>query len=70
MSPDFERLIGRTMSDKAFRDQVLTNPEAAAKGMGLTLTAAELDPLKSGLTKMTSNELEEQFAPSAKRFWG
>jgi len=35
MSPEFERLVGRAVSDKAFRDELLADPEAAVKGQGL-----------------------------------
>jgi hypothetical protein len=47
MSPEYERLIGRAVMDKDFREQLLNDPEGAAKAAGFNLSDAELEQLKS-----------------------
>jgi hypothetical protein len=47
MSPELERLIGRAVMDKEFRDQLLNDPEGAAKAAGFNLSDADLEQLKS-----------------------
>ena len=47
MNPELERLIGRAVMDKEFREQLLNDPEGAARAAGFNLTDAELEQLKS-----------------------
>lgn len=51
MSPDLERLIGRAVIDKAFRKQLLDDPEAAIRNAGLNITPDELDKVKDAANK-------------------
>ncbi len=60
MSPDFERLIGRAVTDKAFRDKVLADPDGAVKDAGFSLTDEELDQLKAAVAKTDSQQLDQQ----------
>ncbi len=73
MSSDFERLVGRAVMDKAFRDKVLANPETAAKDAGFNLAAKELDDLKAGVESLqkrsTSDQIDQHFASGALGFW-
>jgi hypothetical protein len=55
MSPDLERLIGRAIVDKDFRDKLLANPEDAIRDAGLTLAHDEMDSVKKGISKMKTN---------------
>jgi hypothetical protein len=64
MSPDLERVIGRAVTDKKFRDDLLADPEGTVKKAGLTPSTAEMDKLKAGVEKIkkdkTSAQLDEQ----------
>jgi hypothetical protein len=51
MSPEFERLIGRAVMDKEFREQLLNDPEGAAKAAGFNLSDAEMAELKSAIDR-------------------
>jgi hypothetical protein len=55
MTPEFERLIGRAVMDKEFREQLLNDPEGAAKAAGFNLSDAELSQLKSGIDTYNTN---------------
>jgi hypothetical protein len=69
MSADFERLIGQAVSDKAFRDKLLANPEEAATGAGYNLSADELQQLKDGIERVSERlsgaEIEGFFGTTA-----
>jgi ribosomally synthesized peptide len=64
MSSDLERLIGRALTDKAFRDQLLNDPEGAIQSAGLSLSSDELDRVKQGIGKLKASgdaqQLEQQ----------
>lgn len=60
MSPDLERLIGRAVTDKAFRDRLLADPEATIKDAGLKLSDEELARLKSAIQKADAEQLDQQ----------
>ena len=66
MSPDLERLVGRAVTDKAFRDKLLADPEGTVKGSGLSISAEELAKLKAGVEQVkkdtTPDQLDQQFA--------
>jgi hypothetical protein len=51
MSPEFERLVGRAVMDTEFRDNLLKDPEGAAKAAGFNLTDDELAELKSAIDR-------------------
>ncbi len=63
MSPDLERLVGRTVTDKAFRDKLLADPEGAIKEAGLSISADELERLKAAIGKADAQQLDQQFGP-------
>ncbi|MFC1975957.1 Franean1_4349 family RiPP [Chloroflexota bacterium] len=64
MSPDLERLVGRAVMDKTFRDKLLADPEGAVKDSGLTLSKEEMADLKAGIeqikTDITSEQLDQK----------
>jgi hypothetical protein len=64
MSPDLERLVGRAVTDKKFRDDLLADPEDAVKKAGLSLSAEEMDKVKAGVEQIkkdkSSKQLDEQ----------
>jgi hypothetical protein len=64
MSPDLERLVGRAVMDKAFRDKLLADPEGTVKDSGLTLSKEEMADLKVGIERLktdtTSQQLDQQ----------
>jgi hypothetical protein len=62
MSPDLERLIGRAVTDKDFRDKLLADPEGTVKGSGLSVSAEELAKLKAGVKQVKPDQLDQQFA--------
>jgi hypothetical protein len=62
MSPDLERLVGRAVTDKDFRDKLLADPEGTVKGSGLSISAEELAKLKAGVKQVKPDQLDQQFA--------
>jgi len=73
MSADFERLIGRAVSDKAFRDNLLADPDGTIQKAQLQLSPDELDKLKETIKQvqqnLSSNEIDQTFGISASGFW-
>ncbi len=65
MSPELERLVGRMVTDKEFRDKLLADPEGAVKDAGFQLTPDELDRVKAGVDNLnqsfTPDQVEEPF---------
>ena len=65
MNPDLERLVGRAVTDKAFRDKLLADPEGAVKDAGFNITQQEMDDLKAGIEQVKTEagiqQLEQQF---------
>jgi hypothetical protein len=51
MSAEFERLVGRAVMDKEFRDSLIKDPEGAAKAAGFNLTDDEMSELKDGIAR-------------------
>jgi hypothetical protein len=73
MSPDNERLIGRAVADKAFREELLADPQAAAKNAGLQITADEENQIRKAVDQVNADpdkytQIELQ-AASAGTFW-
>jgi hypothetical protein len=73
MKDEMERLIGRAVTNKEFRDKVLANPEQAARDGGFNLSADEIDSLKQSVAKISANsstaEIDKQFSASAAAWW-
>jgi len=74
MSPDYERLIGRAVTDKKFRDDLLADPEGSVKGSGLSLSADELKQLKESVDRikadLTADQIDQRFGGvSAGGYW-
>jgi hypothetical protein len=65
MNQDFERLIGRAVIDKKFRDALLANPEDAVTEAGFKLNNEEMEQLKGGLDKvkaeLDADQVDEMF---------
>lgn len=51
MSPDLERLIGRAILDKAFRKQLLDDPDQAVADAGFKLAPDEMDKVRDAARK-------------------
>ncbi len=64
MSPDLERVIGRAVTNKEFRDELLADPEGAVNKAKLKLSKEEIADLKAGVarakTKMTPEQIDQQ----------
>ena len=74
MSSEFERLVGRAVNDKAFRDRLLKDPEQTAKDEGFNLSDAELQQLKNGISKinqrMSPGEIDNIFGTVGGQWYG
>ena len=70
MNQDFERLVGRAVVDKGFRDALLANPEDAAAEAGFKLNNEEMEQLKAGLKKVQAELDPEQLDEMFKVSWG
>ena len=44
---EMERLIGKTIADKSFRDQFLKDPKAIASSIGIELTPQQEETFKN-----------------------
>ena len=66
MSSDFERLVGRAVADKEFRDKLLADPEGTIKDSDLKLSEEEVVGLEAGINQfkidVTSQQLDQNFA--------
>jgi hypothetical protein len=47
LTPELERLVGRAVLDKEFRDTLLANPAATAKNAGFILSPEEIANLNT-----------------------
>ncbi len=56
MSPDFERLVGRAILDRDFRDKLLSDPDGTVKSAGLNITSAELDQVRAAAKERSTTE--------------
>ncbi|MBN1994871.1 MAG: Franean1_4349 family RiPP [Anaerolineae bacterium] len=69
MSPDLERLVGRAVMDKAFRDKLLADPESAVREANFKLSEEEMADLEAGVERIkregTSEQLDQQIEPLA-----
>ncbi len=66
MSPDLERLIGRAITDKAFRDKLLADPDAVMEDF--KLTDDEKQQVKKAAEATTSEQFDQQFG-ALKKSW-
>jgi hypothetical protein len=73
MSPDLERLIGRAVVDKDFRDKLLANPDDTIRNAGFNLPHDEMDNVKKGISKLktttTSQLLDQQLKAGLGGAW-
>lgn len=73
MSPEFERLVGRAVSDKAFRDKLLVDPEQAAKDAGFKISDAEMKQLTEGIKqvnqRMTPGGIDQIFSAAGSKWY-
>jgi len=64
MSPDLERLIGRTVTDKEFREKLLADPAGAVSEAEFKLSDEEMAELKAGVarlkTELTAAQIDQQ----------
>jgi len=56
---ELNRLVGKTLSDEAFRKEFIEDPAAAAKKEGIELTSDQAEALKSIDTASMSEVLEK-----------
>ncbi len=59
------RLVARALKDEAFRQAVFQDPEGTAKAAGLSLTAEEIEAIRSVDPNLSQEELEERVS----KFW-
>ena len=57
MTPVFEQLVGRAVSDENFRQQLMSNPDGAVEASGLHISPEERAWLHE-ITKSRATELE------------
>jgi hypothetical protein len=73
MSPDVERLVGRTVMDKTFRDNLMADPEKTVQQAGLSLSKEELERLKTAVAKtksqMTTAQLDQAVVQYKDGLW-
>ena len=70
MNQDFERLIGRAVIDKGFRNALLANPEGTVAEAGFKLNNEEMEQLKAGLEKVQAELDSRQLDDMFKVTWG
>lgn len=56
MSPEMERLIGRAVTDKQFRHDLVNDPEGTIKSSGLSLTPDEVDSVKRAAKQVSDQQ--------------
>ncbi len=61
MSPDLERLIGRAVTDKAFRDKLLDPKQTDQAIKDFNLSSEEVKRVKEAAEATTPDQLEQQF---------
>ncbi len=69
MNPDVERLIGRTVSDKAFRDALIADPRGTIASSGLTLTDEEIKNVVDAVARGKKDKKDEAVEATAKGYW-
>jgi hypothetical protein len=61
---ELEKLIGKALTDADFRSQLLNDPQAVAQGLGITLSAEEVDRFRS-INASQADALAKQFDSAA-----
>lgn len=56
MTANIERLAGRAVVDRRFRQQLLADPEGAAKSAGVALSPAELEQVRKAAARFAGSE--------------
>jgi hypothetical protein len=56
VSPDFERLVGRAILDRDFRDKLLNDPDGTVKSAGFSISSAELDQVRAAAKERGATE--------------
>lgn len=56
---ELDRLMGKALSDAAFRSEFLEDPEAAAKKEGISLTPQQAEQIKKADVSNVVGELEK-----------
>ncbi len=56
---EMERLIGKAVMDKHFRDQLLKNPKESASNIGIELAPEQEKAFKEGNFPIVAQELEK-----------
>lgn len=70
MSPDMERLVGRAILDKDFRQKLLDDPEATLKDAGFNLTQEEHDGVvKQAKSRSTDPNLTNEMDAARNGGW-
>ena len=62
MSSELEKLVGKATTDKAFRKELLADPEGAVKNAGFNLTDEELEKVKAAAS---STSAEDDICPES-----
>ena len=66
MNPDVERLIGRAVSDKSFRDALLADPQGTISTSGLILTDDEIDKVVEAVARGKKDKKDEAIEATVK----
>ena len=61
---EMERLIGKVIADKSFRDQFLKNPKATASKIGIELTPQQEEAFKKEEFSKMAGEMERVVSKS------
>ncbi len=69
MTSGVERLIGRAVSDKSFRDALIANPEGTISTSGLSLSAAEIAKLSAAVSQSKQDKKSIPAQGVTKGFW-
>jgi hypothetical protein len=69
MNPDLERLVGRAVTDKAFRDDLLADPAAAILASGLTLSPDETAKVIAAVAKGKRDKKGDAIEAAAAGYW-
>jgi hypothetical protein len=59
MSEEMEKIIGRAVSDPAFRTKLIETPEAAVQEFGITISPSDLEQLQQLSVEQRTQAFEE-----------
>jgi hypothetical protein len=69
LSPGFQAMIGRMISDPDFRKQMASDPEAALKSANIQLSAPEMERMRSMTPEDRQKLTQELDARDSKAWW-